>query len=189
MVHQLPAIIIVTPLVTSFVIFAVGWWHVRHAFLLAMAALSVCLFSSTAILFSVIDDGVIQYQLGGWPPPWGIEYRIDHLNAIMLVLVSSVGLLAAAHAKRSVNRELPEKAVLFWSLFILLITGLLGICITADLFNLFVLLEVASLSGYALIAMGEKKALFASFRYIVIGTIGIASIFLALAVFIRPPVH
>jgi len=172
MVQQLPAIIIVTPLATSFVIFAVGWWHVRHAFLLAMAALSVCLLSSAAILKAVLDNGIIQYQLGGWAPPWGIEYRIDHFNAIMLVLVSSVGLLAAAHAKRSVNQELPEKTVLFWSLFILLITGLLGICITADLFNLFVLLEVASLSGYALIAMGEKQAPFASFRYIIIGTIG-----------------
>ena len=53
-----------------------------------------------------------------------------------------------------------------------MITGLLGICITGDLFNLFVLLEVASLSGYALIAMGEKKAIYASFRYVIIGTIG-----------------
>ena len=172
MLHQLPAIIIVAPLITSFVIFSVGWWHVRHAFVLAMAAMFVCLFSSIAILNAVLDAGVIQYKLGGWAPPWGIEYRIDHLNAIMLVLVSLIGLMAAAHAKRSVDRELPEKTVLFWSLFILLLTGLLGICITADLFNLFVLLEVTSLSGYALIAMGEDGALFASFRYIIIGTIG-----------------
>ncbi len=53
-----------------------------------------------------------------------------------------------------------------------MVTGLLGICITGDLFNLFVLLEVASLSGYALISLGEKKAVYASFRYIIIGTIG-----------------
>jgi multicomponent Na+:H+ antiporter subunit D len=53
-----------------------------------------------------------------------------------------------------------------------MITGLLGICATGDLFNLFVMLEVTSLSGYALIAMGEKGAVYASFRYIVIGTIG-----------------
>jgi multicomponent Na+:H+ antiporter subunit D len=59
----------------------------------------------------------------------------------------------------------------------LMITGLLGICITGDLFNLFVLLEVVSLSGYALISMGEKEAVYASFRYLIIGTIG-ASIYL-----------
>ena len=139
---------------------------------MAIAALLICLVSSFVILKTVIEQGTIQYWLGGWKPPWGIEYRIDHLNAIMLVLISVLSMLVAVHAKKSVERELPAKTALFWSLFLLFITGLLGICITADLFNLFVLLEVTSLSGYALIAMGEKGAMFASFRYLVIGTMG-----------------
>ncbi|MDM8543114.1 proton-conducting transporter membrane subunit [Desulfococcaceae bacterium HSG9] len=172
MVQQLPAIILVTPLVTSIIIFFTGWRYKRLAYPLTLIAMSVCLLSSVFILTGVINNGQLQYLLGGWPPPWGIEYRVDHLNAIMLILVSLLGLLTATHAKKSIEQELPERTTLFWSLFILLITGLLGICITGDLFNLFVLLEVASLSGYALIAMGEKKALYASFRYIIIGTIG-----------------
>jgi len=172
MVQQLPAIIVVTPLVASFVIFATGWRYKKPAYPFAIVALTICLFSAVAILLSVIRNGAIDYWLGGWNPPWGIAYRIDHLNAIMLVLISLLSLLTAIHAKKSIARELPDRTTLFWSLFILLITGLLGICITGDLFNLFVLLEVASLSGYALIAMGEKRALYASFRYIVIGTVG-----------------
>ena len=139
---------------------------------MAIVALVVCLVSSGGILKTVIEQGTIQYWLGGWKPPWGIEYRIDHLNAIMLVLVSLLSLLVAIHAKKSVEQELPEKTTLFWSLFILLITGLLGICITGDMFNLFVMLEVASLSGYALIAIGEKGSLYASFRYLMMGTMG-----------------
>jgi multicomponent Na+:H+ antiporter subunit D len=83
-----------------------------------------------------------------------------------------LGLLAAVQANGSVARELPQKTTLFWSLYILMITGLLGICVTGDLFNLFVLLEVASITGYALISMGEKGALYAGFRYIITGTIG-----------------
>jgi len=169
---QLPVIIVVCPLVISFLIFLSGWWLKKSAFPLAIAALVVCLASAGGILKTVIEQGTIQYWLGGWKPPWGIEYRIDHLNAIMLVLVSLLSLLVAVHAKKSVEQELPEQTALFWSLFILLITGLLGICITGDLFNLFVMLEVASLSGYALIAIGEKGALYASFRYLVMGTIG-----------------
>ncbi|MDM8554801.1 proton-conducting transporter membrane subunit [Desulfococcaceae bacterium HSG7] len=172
MVQQLPAVILVTPLVTSIIIFFTGWRYKHLAYPLTLIAMSVCLLSSVFIFTGVINNGQLQYLLGGWPPPWGIEYRVDHLNAIMLILVSLLGLLTATHAKKSIERELPERTTLFWSLFILLITGLLGICITGDLFNLFVLLEVASLSGYALIAMGEKKALYASFRYIIIGTIG-----------------
>ncbi len=172
MVQQFPAIIIVAPLVTSFVIFITGWWNKRIAHPLAVVAMSICLLSSLQILNAVFDKGTVHYWLGGWKPPWGIEYRIDYLNGIMLVLISMLSLLVTIHARKSLQRELPEKTALFWSLFVLLITGLLGICITADLFNLFVLLEVASLSGYALIAMGEKKAIYASFRYIVIGTVG-----------------
>jgi multicomponent Na+:H+ antiporter subunit D len=172
MIEQLPAIIIVTPVVISFLIFAAGWGYKTIAYPMAVAATSVCLLSAGAILHSVIGEGVISYWLGGWPPPWGIEYRIDHLNAVMLVLVAGLGLLTTLHAKKSVERELPEKTTLFWSLFMLMITGLLGICITGDLFNLFVLLEVVSLSGYALISMGEKKAVYASFRYVIIGTVG-----------------
>jgi multicomponent Na+:H+ antiporter subunit D len=181
MVQQLPVIIVLAPLVTSFIIFFSGWWHKRIAYPLAVAATSVCLFSSVGILHAVVVNGTISYWLGGWQPPWGIEYRIDHLNALMLVLVSVLSLLATIHASKSVERELPQKTTLFWCLFILMITGLLGICITGDLFNLFVLLEVASLSGYALISMGEKKAVYASFRYVIIGTIGASFYLLGVA--------
>ncbi len=172
MAQQLPAIIVIAPLVISFLIFFSGLWYKRIAYPLAVTAMSICLLASVGILQSVIVEGTISYWLGGWQPPWGIEYRIDHLNAVMLVLVSVLGLLAAVQANGSVARELPEKTTLFWSLYILMITGLLGICITGDLFNLFVLLEVASIAGYALISMGEKGALYAGFRYIIIGTIG-----------------
>ncbi|CAB1076997.1 Na(+) H(+) antiporter subunit D [Olavius algarvensis Delta 1 endosymbiont] len=177
MVQQLPAIIIIVPLATSFFIFFAGLWNERFAYPLAVTAMSLCALSAVGLLNSVIVNGTLSYWLSGWRPPWGIEYRIDYLNAGMLVLVSALGLLAAIHAQKSVERELPEKKTLFWSLFVLMITGLLGICVTGDLFNLFVLLEVASLSGYALIAMGESQATFASFRYVIVGTIG-ASLYL-----------
>jgi len=169
---QFPAIVIIFPLAISFLIFISGWWFKRASFALAIGALAVCTVASGAILKTVARQGAIAYRLSGWPPPWGIEYRIDHLNAVMLVLVSLLSLLAAVHAQKSVTREVPEKSNLFWGLFILMITGLLGICITGDLFNLFVMLEVASLASYALIAIGSKGALFASFRYLIMGTMG-----------------
>jgi multicomponent Na+:H+ antiporter subunit D len=181
MVQQLPAIIVLTPLVASLFIFLTGWWYKRLAYPLAVAAMSICCLASVGILNSVIADKSISYWLGGWKPPWGIEYRIDYLSAVMLVLVSVISLLVTVYAPKSVARELPEKTTQFWSLFILMITGLLGICISGDLFILFVLLELSSLSGYALIAMGEKNAVYASFRYVVIGTIGASFYLLGIA--------
>jgi multicomponent Na+:H+ antiporter subunit D len=172
MSEQFPAIIVVAPLVTSFVIFIAGWWNNRLSYPLVLAAMLICSICSVGILNSVMDHGRIEYWLGGWKPPWGIEYRVDHLNAFIIVLISALGLLAVVYAKKSVEKELPEKLSLFWSLYLLLMTGLLGISITGDLFNLFVLLEVASLAGYALVAIGQKKASVAGFRYLIIGTIG-----------------
>jgi multicomponent Na+:H+ antiporter subunit D len=172
MIQQLPAIIVVFPLVLSFFILIAGLWSKRFCFPLAISAIFVCVLSAVILLASVIKQGPIHYWLGGWPPPWGIEYLVDHLNAFMLLAVSSISLLVAVHSKKSVEQELSEKQSQFWSLFLLLITGLLGITITGDMFNLFVLLEVASLAGYALIAMGRKDAALASFRYLLMGTIG-----------------
>ena len=172
MSQNLPAIVVILPLVTAFFVFFSAWWVKRAGYVLVIVALAGCGALSVRILAAVISGGPIVYWLGGWEPPWGIEFRIDHLNAMMLALISLLSLITAAHSKRSVERELPDKMALFWSLYLLLITGLLGICITADLFNLFVLLEVASLSGYALVALGEDRSLYASFRYTLIGTIG-----------------
>ena len=169
---QFPAIIVIAPLIATFFVFFLGWQNQRLAFPLALGGLSVCVLAATVAVVAVLRQGPIQYRLGGWPPPWGIEYRVDHLTAFMLILISLFGWLSAVYAKKSVERELPEKVSLFWSLYMLLITGLLGIAITGDMFNLFVLLEVASLTGYALVAIGSGKAPFASFRYLIIGTIG-----------------
>jgi multicomponent Na+:H+ antiporter subunit D len=169
---QFPAIIVVAPLITTFFIFFLGWQNQRLAFPLALSGLSVCGFAAAIIAITIMRQGTVTYRFGGWPPPWGIEYRIDHLTAFMLILISLISWLAAIYAKRSVEKELPEKVSLFWSLYMLLITGLVGIAITGDMFNLFVLLEVASLSGYALVAIGRGNAPFASFRYLIIGTIG-----------------
>jgi multicomponent Na+:H+ antiporter subunit D len=172
MSDQLPAFIVVLPLVVSFFVFFTGWWVKRARYLLVIAAMVCCFLMSLEILRTVITGGTIEYRLGGWPPPWGIEYSVDHLNAFMVVLVTFLSTLTAWHARKPVEAEMPQKTSLFWTLYLLFITGLLGIVVTGDMFNLFVLLEVASLTGYALIAMGEKSSTYASFRYIVIGTIG-----------------
>jgi multicomponent Na+:H+ antiporter subunit D len=169
---QLPAIIVVLPLMTSFCVLLTGWWMKRAGFPLAVGALSICAALSMVIFNRVLAQGGFGYRLGGWAPPWGIEFQVDHLSAYMLVLVAGLSLIAAIYAKRPVAAELPDRVALFWCLYLLLVTGLLGIIITGDMFNLFVLLEVASISGYALVGIGRGHALLASFRYLIIGTIG-----------------
>ncbi|MBA3071797.1 MAG: monovalent cation/H+ antiporter subunit D family protein [Nitrospirae bacterium] len=169
---HLPALIIVFPLIMAFFINVVGWWWTRPCFYMALLAITVSFLSSLGIMNTVITSGTIHYRLGGWEPPWGIEYVVDHLNAFMLVIVSFITLVVALFSKKSVEQELPQKIPQFYTLFTLLMMGLLGMTITGDAFNLYVLLEIASITGYALIAMGDEKAPLASFNYVIMGTIG-----------------
>lgn len=116
----------------------------------------------------------MSYHLGGWPPPQGIEMVLDPLAGFMAVVVSSVGLIAIIYSRRSLLAELrlPGKFSAFHGVSLLLLTGLLGIVLTGDLFNLYVFLEVASLSAYALLARGSREAPFSAFRYVIMGTLG-----------------
>ncbi|MBW2682305.1 MAG: monovalent cation/H+ antiporter subunit D family protein, partial [Deltaproteobacteria bacterium] len=116
----------------------------------------------------------LSYQLGGWAAPWGIEYRIDKLNGYLLLLVSGVSTIVLVAAQTSISKELPEnRHTFFYTAYLLCLTGLLGILATADAFNLFVFLEISALSSYTLIAIGtDRRALTASYQYLVMGTIG-----------------
>ncbi len=172
MIAQIPMLIVVIPLLFAFLAPILGLWRKGLCYYWSIIALSLCVLASIDTLFAVIHDGTIHYRLGNWPPPFGIEYVVDHLNAMMLVIVSAISLTVAIYSKRSVEEELPDKVVYFHTLFLLQVTGFLGIVITGDLFNLYVFLEVASLAGYALVAVGEDGAPLAAFRYIVMGTIG-----------------
>ena len=171
-VEQAPILIVVIPLMCALACPLIGWLKRDLCYpwtVLSLLASTICSF---VVLGSVIQNGPVHYYLGSWMPPWGIEYVIDHLNGMMLVLISGSSFLVALYSKESIEQELPDRFVYFYTIFILQVTGFLGIVITGDVFNLYVFLEIASLAGYALIAIGEEGAPLASFRYIILGTIG-----------------
>jgi len=146
----------------------------RAAWFIALGGSVFALFCAAQLLGIVVQNGPLNYAIGGWMPPWGIAYRIDTVNGFVLLLVSLIATLVAAYAPRSVDSEIaPEQRSLFYSAYLLCLTGLLGIAATGDAFNLFVFLEISSLSSYAMIAMGrDRRALTASFQYLIMGTIG-----------------
>jgi multicomponent Na+:H+ antiporter subunit D len=127
-----------------------------------------------AMLWQVLATGPISYHLGGWAPPWGIEYRVDVLSGFVLLLVSTVGAVIMPFARRSIAFEIEEgQRAWFYCMYLLCLTGLLGIVVTGDAFNAFVFLEISSLSTYVLIALGrDRRALLAAFQYLIMGTIG-----------------
>ena len=144
------------------------------AFIVTLAASWFALFVALQLWLQVRATGPISYALGNWPPPWGIEYRVDSLSAFVLVLVTGIAAVVMPYTRGSIEDEIPKhQHYLFYTMFLLCLAGLLGITITGDAFNVFVFLEISSLSAYVLIALGrDRRALVAAYQYLVMGTIG-----------------
>jgi multicomponent Na+:H+ antiporter subunit D len=170
--HNLPVLLVVVPLALAPLAALINRWKV--AWLIAVGACFWALYASLTLVARVMSEGTISYELGGWAAPYGIEYRIDVASAFVALIVSVIGAVTILYARTSVKREVTEdRGALFYTAFILCLTGLLGITVTGDVFNVFVFLEVSSLSAYALIAMGQdRRALTASFQYLIMGSVG-----------------
>jgi multicomponent Na+:H+ antiporter subunit D len=144
------------------------------AWLWATIVSAVVMLIALGLLGQVMSGQTISYAVGGWEPPWGIELRVDMLSALMLVLVSGIGLMTVIYGRASVQAEIHQGHIyLYYICYLLCLTGLLGMVITGDAFNLFVFLEISSLSSYAMISLGKsRKALTAAYNYLILGTIG-----------------
>jgi multicomponent Na+:H+ antiporter subunit D len=103
----------------------------------------------------------------------GIEYTIDLLNAMVLLIVASIAFFNLIASYKSVEQETSDRAGSFYAIYLLFVTGLLGVTATGDLFNLYVLIEITSLTSYTMVALGDRdRGPLASLNYIFIGVIG-----------------
>jgi multicomponent Na+:H+ antiporter subunit D len=169
---HLPILQVVVPLLSAPL--AVLSRRGNIAFLLATAGSWIAFAVSLSLWWETQQNGVLSYAIGSWPAPWGIEYRIDKLSSFLLVLVAGVAAFVLPYCRRSIEAELPsEQHYLFYAMFGLCLAGLLGMVATGDAFNIFVFVEISALASYVLIALGrDRKALMASYQYLIMGTIG-----------------
>lgn len=177
---NLPALQVVIPLIAAPLIVLLQ--RPLSAWLLATITSWASFVIAILLTSQVLQSGVISYTMGGWAAPVGIEYRLDELSALMLLIISGSAAVVLPWSRQSVLAEIPQDRIhLFYSLLMLCLTGMLGIVSTGDAFNVFVFLEIASLSGYALVAMGtQRQALMAAFQYLIMGTIGGTFILIAI---------
>ena len=172
MLTHLPILQVIVPLLAAPLCLFLTRSRLVWGFVLVTSALAFLI--SCILLQQVMSSGTIIYELGGWDAPWGIEYRIDPLNAFLLLIITAISTVVLLAAHTSIQQEIPEERhTLFYILYLLSLAGMLGIVATGDAFNVFVFLEISSLSAYALIALGkDRRALWAAFQYLIMGTIG-----------------
>ena len=172
MIHY-PAIVVVAPLLGAFIAGILVWVQDRYTYPAALIATGISCAAALFDLFYVMAHGPMAYHMAGWAPPMGIEYRIDTLNAMVLVLITAIAFLNLAASWPNVKQEMPDRGPSFYVMYLLFVVGLTGVASTGDLFNLYVLIEITSLSSYTMIALGDNdRGPISALNYIFVGVIG-----------------
>ena len=177
MSHQLPAILFLLPLFAAISMPVVCLKHHHWSKSISLTILAAMVLVSIFNLHNVVNHGEVRYAFSGWAAPLGIEWVADGLASVILVLLSVLGLLGIVFTGPTSPKALGGRIVHYYTLILLFFSALTGIVFARDFFNIFVFLEVAAISSYALIGVAGGRALFAAFRYLILGTIG-ASIYL-----------
>ncbi|MBT8050806.1 MAG: NADH/ubiquinone/plastoquinone (complex I) [Gammaproteobacteria bacterium] len=178
-VHALIPYFIALPLTVSILVQLLA--RRRDELAAALAGLCMLVMATLSLLAALSGQGgEVIYNMGGWATPIGIDLRLDALTALLLLTVNTVALAVALYAADYMKSftAVPR----FYSLFLLMVTGMNGVVMTGDLFNLYVFLEISAIASYALVAFGcEREELEASFKYIVLGSVSSSLILIALA--------
>jgi len=176
-------IFIIIPLFCAFIISVLGRYIKRAVIDIFSSAMTLLLLVSSvwaSCILQGVASGILIYKVGGWAPPFGITLVLDGLSAFMLVTVNLVAFFVALFSIRYMEKYTDKPK--FYTLFFLMLTGMNGVIITGDLFNLYVFLEIAAISSYALVAFGtEAEELEASFKYAIMGSVASAFIFIGIA--------
>jgi multicomponent Na+:H+ antiporter subunit D len=169
---HLPILPVIVPLLGAVLQPIVALCGRRLGWPLAVGTAGLTAVSAVAALVDVLDHGTRRYPVGGWPPPWGIEIVLDPLSGFVATVIASVATATILAGGAGVRALFARTEAVYYALTLLLLTGLLGMVVSGDLFNVFVFLEVSSIAGYALVAAAGGPGLAAAFRYVVLGTVG-----------------
>ena len=179
MINHFPVLMVAVPLMAAPMCLLIRQRELVRIFA-TVIALSLMLMSLGMIDHLMVDGGeplytrFMTYNTAGWAPPMGIELRVDLLNAFITLIVTMIASVVLPYGLGVGGISGPDgKEYLFYAAMLLCLCGLLGITVTGDAFNVFVFVEIASLSSYTLISLGKtRNAKMAAFSYLVMGTIG-----------------
>ncbi|MFO7951841.1 MAG: monovalent cation/H+ antiporter subunit D family protein [Bacillota bacterium] len=181
-VSKLPFYCVIIPLIASFSMPVLARWKKEFCAPFATLVTGTVFIITLIIANLVVQNGAISYSVAGWDPPWGIEIVVESLSSLMIVMISGVSLLIIIYSFSAVKHEL-ERIVTGWyyTAFLLCLTGMIGLVISNDIFNMYVLIEITGISACALVvAKGTRLSTEAALKYLLLATIGSGFILFAI---------
>lgn len=175
--------IIALPLLLGILSFLAG---PRSARLLSLPGLALLLLAAAATAHGVFRAGPIHHRVGGWGAPLGIDLYADGLAAAMLLLNAVVAAGVGAYANPyfrigtftrrragEASEHAAPGAAFFWPLTWFLLGAMNALYLSADIFNLYVTLELLGLAAVGLVAVaGGAPAVSAALRYLLAALLG-----------------
>lgn len=148
---------------------------IRYITRLNLCFLPILVASPVMLAMHIIEDEALQYAVGNWRPPLGIAFYVDGLASTMLLLIATVGVTVAIYALSYFRINKWDLAIFraFWPVFFFLWGSLNAIFLMADLFTIYVCLELITLSAVASITLSKgAKALKVALRYLMVALMG-----------------
>jgi multicomponent Na+:H+ antiporter subunit D len=169
--RHFPVLMITIPMLGAVLLPLLGYLRRRWVATATIVPLAISAVLGLLLIGRIPGEGGLSYHLGNWPPPFGIEIRLDYLGLFMMLTVCGISLLALVFSRRYIEREVEgPKVTAYYVLFLLLSAAMLGFTATGDVFNLFVFMEIMALSSYALVSVaGNRNAVRAAFKYLLMG--------------------
>ncbi len=173
-IKVLPFYCVIIPLIASFCMPVFARWKKEYCAPLTTAVTAVVFIITIIIGNHVIKGRAISYAVSGWRPPWGIEILVDPLSTVMIMAISGISLAIMIFSFVTIKYEL-ERIVTGWyyTAFLLCLSGMIGLVVSNDLFNMYVLIEITGISACALVAAkGTRLSTEAALKYLLLATIG-----------------
>ncbi len=172
MIEHIPALIPVGLMLFAFIAGILGAVRPYFSRYVAIFGAMTIFALSVVATVHVLQYGAMSYHFGNWPPPYGIEFVMDQLTCFMVLVITGIGAVLLMFPTKAGFMVNERKTATLYTLVLLLMTGLSGMVLAGDLFNLYVFLEISSLTTFALVSLGGGKASVASFRYLIMASIG-----------------
>ena len=181
-----PALIVAVPLLGAFLTPLISKINDKLRNIFVILTLGLTAFLVFLLANDVFTNGIRTYVFGMQDltlPIVRILFEIDGLSAFMAIIGCMLPLVAVIYSWAFMKEDTGLDK--YYTLILLMTTGMLGMMLTGDMFNFFVFLEITSIASAALIAFwtNKGKAVAAGFKYIVISSIGALFVLLAIAIF------